>query len=81
MIRDQAAKTNYVVLVDFLKPFRLAVITDIRSACKQRPWHVGQLAADESIVLRRCRAERDVGLAFGKVEDPVHHHEFNAQPG
>jgi hypothetical protein len=81
MIDDQSTKSDHSVLVDILKAFRLTVIGDIRSACKHRPGYICKLATDERIILRRCGAERDVGLTFRQIEYAVHHKELDAQPG
>src|SRR3954453_3821260 len=81
LVCNGPVELNDVVLVNFLDRLRRASPPQIRAARIHGPWHFGDLARDQRVVLRSRGAKRDFGFAFGKVEDAVHHHKLHLEAG
>jgi hypothetical protein len=75
---QRAIEEDHGMTVEIAGTFHASMPSDIGAAGVERPWRVGQLAADEDAVPAFTGPESDVGLALGEVEIVVRDQQIDA---
>ena len=79
IIHNRAVAGDNEVALQVLRIARPTMPFHVGTAAIQSPGHINDLAADEGFIPRLADADRDVGLPFGQVENPVADHQLDPQ--
>jgi len=77
-ILQRAIEYDHGMAVEVGGAVHAAMASDIRPACIERPWRVGELPADERAVLAFAGAQGDVGLALREIEELIRDQQVDA---
>ena len=79
IIRDRAVAADNEMALQVLRIIRPTIPFHIGTAGIDRPGRISDLAADEGFVLGLAEADRDVGLPFGQIKNPVADYQLDPQ--